>query len=219
MRQTKGDQGLTRSRIHPARRVYEPIAEPGGTNGDRASRSVTGNSGPVGGAGSRDRNRLGRRDLVLFGGRRVDARLRLLRPRRLSQLPLRRSRVRAARGRAKRVVPAHGQVQGRARSDAFPIGAGCTQTFARSGELVVFANDALDGYADNRGAVTLTVAPGGVAPAPASRSAASSAGGVASAMFSRTKGIPVIAALVIGVSAILVFMQQGQDLVRGDRRG
>src|ERR1700733_11246732 len=49
-------------------------------------------------------------------------------------------------------------------SAAFPIGAGCTRTFARSGELVVFANDQAEGYADNRGAVTLTAAPGGVAP-------------------------------------------------------
>ena len=34
-------------------------------------------------------------------------------------------------------------------------------------------------------------------------------------MASRTKGIPLIAALIIGASAILVFMQQGQDLMRG----
>ena len=34
-------------------------------------------------------------------------------------------------------------------------------------------------------------------------------------MFSRTKGIPVIAAFVLGVSWILVFMPQGRDLVRG----
>ena len=34
-------------------------------------------------------------------------------------------------------------------------------------------------------------------------------------MMRRTKGIPFIAALTVGVSAILVFMQQGQDLVRG----
>src|SRR5271154_3346822 len=34
-------------------------------------------------------------------------------------------------------------------SAAFPIGAGCTKTFERSGELVVFANDRPEGYADN----------------------------------------------------------------------
>src|SRR6202044_2881040 len=48
-------------------------------------------------------------------------------------------------------------------SAAFPIGAGCTQTFARSGELVVFANDQAEGYADNRGGVPRPAAPGGVA--------------------------------------------------------
>src|SRR5208337_3976588 len=34
-------------------------------------------------------------------------------------------------------------------------------------------------------------------------------------VFSRTAGIPIIAAFVLGVSWILVFMRQGQDLVRG----
>ena len=34
-------------------------------------------------------------------------------------------------------------------------------------------------------------------------------------MFSRTKGIPLVAVFVVGVSWILAFMQQGQDLVRG----
>src|SRR5580704_9162822 len=52
-------------------------------------------------------------------------------------------------------------------SAAFPIGAGCTKTFARSGELVVFANDQAEGYADNRGAVTLTAVRGGGAAGPA----------------------------------------------------
>ncbi len=46
----------------------------------------------------------------------------------------------------------------------FPIGAGCTRTFDRSGELVVFANDKLDGYRRNKGAVTLLSRRGGVAP-------------------------------------------------------
>ncbi|MGH6797791.1 MAG: hypothetical protein ACREDI_05350, partial [Roseiarcus sp.] len=101
-------------------------------------------------------------------------------------------------------------------SDAFPIGAGCTKTFARSGELVVFANDRPDGYADNRGAVTLTAVRGGVAPGPAN-----AVGGLAGRwrdvveVFHRTAGVPVIAAFVLGVSWILVFMAQGRDLVRG----
>ncbi len=100
-------------------------------------------------------------------------------------------------------------------SAAFPIGAGCTQTFARSGELVAFANDRPEGYADNRGAVTLTVAPGGVAASPVEDGGVSSAWNRFRDVFSRTKGIPVIAAFVLGVSWILVFMSQGQDLVRG----
>ena len=98
---------------------------------------------------------------------------------------------------------------------AFPIGAGCTRTFARSGELVVFANDRPEGYADNRGHVILTAVRGGVAAGPANAVGGLDAWGRFRDVFSRTKGIPVIAALVLGVSWILVFMQQGQDLVRG----
>jgi hypothetical protein len=98
---------------------------------------------------------------------------------------------------------------------AFPIGAGCTRTFARSGELVVFAKDRPEGYADNRGHVTLTAVRGGGAAGPANAVGGLDAWGRFRDVFSRTKGIPVIAALVLGVSWILVFMQQGQDLVRG----
>jgi hypothetical protein len=98
---------------------------------------------------------------------------------------------------------------------AFPIGAGCTKTFGRSGEIVAFANDLPDGYGDNGGAVTLTVARGGVAAAQAEEAGVSSAWNRFRDVFSRTKGIPVIAAFVLGVSWILAFMQQGQDLVRG----
>ena len=99
---------------------------------------------------------------------------------------------------------------------AFPIGAGCAKTFARSGELVVFANDRPDGYADNRGAVTLTAVRGGVAPGPAH-----TVGGLSGwwrdvvEVFHRTAGVPVIAAFALGVSGILLFMPQGRDLVRG----
>ena len=66
---------------------------------------------------------------------------------------------------------------------AFPIGAGCTKTFTRSGELVAFANDLPDGYGDNNSAVMLTVARGGVAAAPV-EDLASAAPGIASAMCS-----------------------------------
>ena len=100
-------------------------------------------------------------------------------------------------------------------SAAFPIGAGCTQTFARSGELVVFANDQAEGYGDNRGSLILTAAPGGVAVGPVEDGGVRSVWNRFRDVFSRTKGIPVIAAFVLGVSWILVFMQQGQDLVRG----
>ena len=101
-------------------------------------------------------------------------------------------------------------------SAAFPIGAGCTKTFTRPAELVVFGNDRPDGYADNRGAVTLTAVRGGVAPGPAH-----AIGGLSGwwrdvvEIFHRTAGIPVIAAFALGVSGILLFMPQGRDLVRG----
>ena len=101
-------------------------------------------------------------------------------------------------------------------SAAFPIGAGCTRTFARSGELVVFANDQPGGYGDNRGAVTLTAAPGGLAAGPRN-----AVGGLSGwwrdvvEIFNRTAGVPVIAAFALGVSGILLFMPQGRDLVRG----
>jgi len=99
---------------------------------------------------------------------------------------------------------------------AFPIGAGCTRTFDRAGTLVAFANDSLNGYANNKGAVTLKLSGGGVAPGTGAEFGGFIGWwrGVRS-MASRTKGIPLIAALIIGASAILVFMQQGQDLMRG----
>ena len=98
----------------------------------------------------------------------------------------------------------------------FPIGAGCTETFARTGDLVVFANDEPDGYSNNRGFVKLVARRGGVAPTQGA-----DMGGWIGAwhrfrdVFSRTAGIPVIAAFVFGVSWILVCLRQGQDLVRG----
>ncbi|HEY6518184.1 MAG TPA: hypothetical protein VIZ19_02300 [Roseiarcus sp.] len=122
----------------------------------------------------------------------------------------------APRARGEARLKLIGRFRDEPDSAAFPIGAGSTRTFARSGELVVFANDLLDGYADNRGAVTLTIAPGGVAPAPRT-----SVGGVSGwwgdivELFHRTAGVPVIAAFALGVSAILLFMPQGRDLVRG----
>ncbi len=85
-------------------------------------------------------------------------------------------------------------------SAAFPIGAGCTQTFARSGELVVFANDQAEGYGDNRGSLILTAAPGGVAVGPVEDGGVRSVWNRFRDVFSRTKGIPVIAAFVLGVS-------------------
>ncbi len=100
--------------------------------------------------------------------------------------------------------------------EAFPIGAGCTRTFTRTGELVVFANDRPHGYADNRGEVTLTAAPGGVEPGPPD-----ALGGLSARwrdivdIYNRTAGVSVIAAFALGVSGILLFMPQGRDLVRG----
>ncbi len=98
---------------------------------------------------------------------------------------------------------------------AFPIGAGCTRTFDELGELVAFANDSANGYSNNKGAVTLKVRRGGVATAPVEDVGVAGAWNCFRDVFSRTKGISVIAAFVLGVSWILVFMAQGQDLVRG----
>ena len=112
-----------------------------------------------------------------------------------------------------------GQIKGHPGT-TFPIGAGCTQTFDLSGTLVAFANDSQDGYSNNRGSVTLRLRHGGVAPTTGAEF-----GGfigwwqAVRDMMRRTKGIPFIAALTVGVSAILVFMQQGQDLVRGVGEG
>ena len=97
----------------------------------------------------------------------------------------------------------------------FPIGAGCTHTFAHGGELVVFANDSANGYGNNHGEVTLKAERGGVAPAPPAYVGWIGAWRRFVDAVNRTAGIPVIAALVLGVSWILVFMRQGQDLVRG----
>src|SRR3984957_19460000 len=122
----------------------------------------------------------------------------------------------APRARVSARLKLMGKFRDEPDSAAFPIGAGCTQTFARSGELVVFANDQAEGYADNRGAVTLTAAPGGVAPGPPD-----TLGGFSARwreivdIYNRTAGVPIIAAFALGVSGILLFMPQGRDLVRG----
>jgi hypothetical protein len=107
-----------------------------------------------------------------------------------------------------------GELKGRPGS-TFAIGARCTRAFNESGELVVFANDSANGYSNNKGAVTLKVRRGGVAAAPVEDVGVAGAWNRFRDVFSRTKGIPVIAAFVLGVSWILVFMAQGQDLVRG----
>jgi hypothetical protein len=107
-----------------------------------------------------------------------------------------------------------GEIKDRPGS-TFAIGPGCTRTFQEPGELVAFANDSVDGYSNNKGAVTLNIRRGGVAQAPAEDVGVIGAWSRFADVFSRTKGIPVIAAFVLGVSWILVFMQQGQDLVRG----
>jgi hypothetical protein len=97
----------------------------------------------------------------------------------------------------------------------FPIGSGCTHTFDTSGQLVVFANDSPNGYANNKGAVRLTAIPGGVAPSPPEDGGFLGAWRRFRDVSSLIQGIPFIAALVLGVSFILIVMRQGQDLVRG----
>jgi hypothetical protein len=102
-----------------------------------------------------------------------------------------------------------GEVDGEPGS-IFRIGFGCTRKFETSGMLVVFANDRANGYADNNGVVQLhrrlLLGKGASEPtkSPEFRE-----------VFNRIRGIPVIAALVLSVSCILIFMPQGQDLVRG----
>ncbi|MBV9286884.1 MAG: hypothetical protein JO288_03510, partial [Hyphomicrobiales bacterium] len=98
---------------------------------------------------------------------------------------------------------------------AFPIGAGCTRAFDRDGRIIAFANDSADGYGDNQGRMTLTAVSGGVAPAPNAYFGWIGSWRRLVDTANRTAGIPVIAAFVLGVSWILVFMRQGQDLVRG----
>ena len=98
---------------------------------------------------------------------------------------------------------------------AFAIGAGCTHAFGREGRLVAFANDSADGYRNNGGKVSLTAVRGGVGPAPNAYVGWIGAWRSIVDTVNRTAGVPVIAALVVGVSWILVFMRQGQDLVRG----
>ena len=107
-----------------------------------------------------------------------------------------------------------GKIEGEPGS-IFPIGAGCTRAFDRAGKLVVFANDTAKGYGNNRGQVRLTADRGGVAAAPGADSGFIGLWREFVDVFSRTAGIPVIAALTLGVSFILVFMEQGRDLVRG----
>ena len=107
-----------------------------------------------------------------------------------------------------------GEIRGRPGS-TFAIGAGCTHTFKESGELIVFANDGADGYSDNTGAILLKLSRGGVAQSAVEDVGLMGAWRRFRNVFDRTKGIPVIAAFVLGVSWILVFTPQGRDLVRG----
>jgi hypothetical protein len=118
------------------------------------------------------------------------------------------------RARGERWFRLIGEIRGLPHS-TFPIGSGCTRTFGQSGDLVVYANDSADGYANNKGAATLTLRRGGVAAAAPVDVGLIGGWRRFRNVFSRTKGIPVIAAFVLGVSWILVFMQQGQDLMRG----
>ena len=104
--------------------------------------------------------------------------------------------------------------EGRLRAP-FPIGAGATELFHEDGELAVFANDNLGGYATNSGSLRLEAVRGGVAPGDSAYGGWIGLWHSVRDVFARTAGIPVIAAFVFGVSAILIFMRQGRDLVRG----
>ena len=109
-----------------------------------------------------------------------------------------------------------GEVEGQAGS-TFPIGTGCTKTFTTGGELIVFANTTVDSYPDNRGSIQLRGRMGD-APPVLHRSAID----LLLDVFARTRGISLVALVVIGVSGILLLTPQGHDVVRGvgeDRLG
>ncbi len=112
---------------------------------------------------------------------------------------------------------------------AFAIGPGRTKTFDHDGELHVFANDQLKHYGNNHGCITLTAEPAPPVPepdgvCPPDPPSFGRTLGEATDWFTQTwrsfrvgldqtAGILFVATLVIGVSAILLGLQQGRDLI------
>jgi len=102
-----------------------------------------------------------------------------------------------------------GEIEGQPGS-TFPIGAGSTKNFSTGGELVVFANDSSQNYANKKGSIQLRGRLGSETPVTYRTTL-----DLFLDVFGRIQGIPMIAAIVLGVSYVLVFTRQGQDLVGG----
>jgi len=101
---------------------------------------------------------------------------------------------------------------------AFALAADSEITFRRSGALVAFANDKSGHFGDNHGAVNLLMARRGVGatpPAPIDDRGWVHVWRRLCDVLGHTVGFAFIAALTLGVSAILVAMPQGRDLARG----
>ena len=102
---------------------------------------------------------------------------------------------------------------------AFKIGEGGEITFQRSGSLVAFANDKQGFYGNNHGALALLMSRLG-RDEPTLRLRRDKGGWIHAwhairNVLDHTAGMGVIALLTLGVSYVLVFMTQGQDLSRG----
>lgn len=110
-----------------------------------------------------------------------------------------------------------GEVEG--TTERFAIGRGCTHSFARSGELIVFANDRDDLYGNNSGFVTITADRGGIAPSQADTDPDAFKGltghwWLIRRTYEMTRGVATLAILVLGACLILALLPQGIDLVR-----
>ena len=99
------------------------------------------------------------------------------------------------------------------------IGRGCTHRFTTTGQLVLFANDLSGWYGNNRGAVRVTAARGGICPElvdPDPTVFKGLAGGwrLVRQTFEKTRGVSTLSVLVLGACLLLAALPQGRDLVR-----
>ncbi len=103
--------------------------------------------------------------------------------------------------------------------ETFPIGRGCTHAFGMSGDVIVFANDKLNMYGNNKGAISLEAVPYAAPPCSTSDDPTLYQGLLGSwrlfrRTLDRTQGALFVLSLVLVPSLILIFLSQGQDLVR-----